>query len=103
MALFRGRREFQYVSRLRTRIADRTCGKFKYGMSGQTSRDAPGSDGTSHLLDLVLSVQVYKIDRKAHEERVHRFAGHNPQPFAGFKAVAAQQSFGAPRTAVSYF
>lgn len=68
-------------------------GKFENGMRGQASGQAPCADCVAHLADAVLTVEIDEIDRKAHEKRVHRFTGHNPEAFSGGEPVAAQQTF----------
>ena len=41
----------------------------------------------------MLAVKIYKVDRKAHANSVHGFAGKNPQALAGSQLLAAQQVF----------
>ena len=55
------------------------------------------------LFHLALLIQVDQVDRELHEERVDRFAGHNPQSRAGLQAGMLQQSDPAFLTGVGNF
>ena len=45
-----------------------------------------------HLAHLPLLVEVDQVDRKLHEERMDRFAGNDPQAFAGLQPLMLQQA-----------
>lgn len=47
------------------------------------------------LDDAMLAIKIDEIDREAHPERVHSFAGHDPQSFAAFEMVTTKQPFAA--------
>src|SRR5215467_11024664 len=61
-------------------------------MRGETGRKPPWRDGMPHLFYPFLPVYVDKVDGKLHEERVDRFAGHDPQPRTGFQPFMTEQT-----------
>jgi hypothetical protein len=68
---------------------------------GQTSRQAPRPHATRDFLDAIFPIEVDKINRESHKERVDRLARNNPHPFSWRKTFAPEQSLGSFASASS--
>jgi serine/threonine protein kinase len=53
---------------------------------------APRRHTMPHFPDFLLFVEVHQVYRKLHEEGVDRFAGDNPQAFAGVQPLVLEQA-----------
>ena len=69
----------QLVTHLRARFRRRSGRELQYGMRRKTSRQPPGRDRVAYFANFPSLVQIDQVDRKLHEERMHRLAGNDPQ------------------------
>src|SRR4030088_1029290 len=79
---------------------DRTRGKLQHGVRRKTRRQPPGGYPAPDLFHLLVAVQVDKVNREPHPERMDGFAGNNPDTLSRNETAPPQQTF-SPRGTVA--
>lgn len=85
-------RKFNIITHLRDLSLDEPGGKLYDGMGSHAYGYSPGTYIGLNLPNAMLPVEIDKINRKLHRERVDSLAGHYPNPFSWKKPGAPQQT-----------
>ena len=68
------------------------AGSSRTECADKAGREPPRRNRMPDFFHFPPLIQVDQVDRKFHEKGVHRFAGNDPQPFAGLQPLVFQQA-----------
>ena len=82
----------EYVSLKGLCIANSARGELNDRVGPQASGNAPWTNVAAKLHNSLLAIEINKVNRESHPNRMYRLAGDDPEALATAETVAAEQS-----------